>query len=622
MVTADDIVTLNIDPFKQITMFTDATVIKIINAVGFYDKLVANMTWAHAAEHCESVGKRLCTETEYCPHGKGHPPRPGIQIGESWVPVSDESNQWLFVGSDMQKTCTNHRNLLGFPPAWGTTAEMKTFKGNVYCCDSRMASLASQYPSWEDAVKYCQTNKKRVCMQQEYCPNGPGKPPAGGLVFQSEWAPIFDNINGWVAVGHLMDKSKVCHTFNDLARIDPSWGLPKDESQPDAGPKRGNVLCCDDTFISLPGTTNYLEAKQYCESNPNGRLCALAEVCPSGPDRQPRGGARPGGEAWTPVVDDVNQWVGVGNLMPGSMCRTFQSVNKRSPPWGLNKGTQGFLQCCTGPSPVQKKTVKVQATGAGQAVPVVANPPPPQSAADIFKTNQAKRGLTVDQREEAHRLRMAKLKKEKRQYVQQERKNKRVKSLQQGASDQELQLMNAERERKRAASAQAAERHAAATKIFAAKEKAQEAKAEQEHPQPAPYTEVEELERRMQEENKLEQDRISWQQQQLDQLPREPVKVSGQAFGGSTTLNVGANPIGATAFSDKPPPAPARPQAPRRYTKQNPSTEPTQQTQAMPEQPVAVATNVAFDVPDEEVVEANEGKLVPKCVCVELPCGC
>ena len=62
----------------------------------------------------------------------------------------------------------------------------------------------------------------------------------------------------------------------------------------------------------------------------------------------------------------------------------------------------------------------------------------------------------------------------------------------------------------------------------------------------------------MAEENQLEQDQISWQQQKLNLLPRQALKVSGKAFGGSTTIDVGTNPVGSTLFSSQQRPAPAQ----------------------------------------------------------------
>ena len=83
----------------------------------------------------------------------------------------------------------------------------------------------------------------------------------------------------------------------------------------------------------------------------------------------------------------------------------------------LQQGTPGFLQCCSGPSPVVRKLTPAMATGAGNAVPVVANPQVHHcvsefaffylqvavSAETLFNQAVAKVQPSIEQKEAAHR---------------------------------------------------------------------------------------------------------------------------------------------------------------------------------------------------------------------------
>ncbi len=91
------------------------------------------MTYANAVEFCNSKSMRLCKKEEYCPGGKGQPPRGGARPNEGWSPVSDESNQWIWTGSSQPgRLCQTHSELNGVKPDWGTGKGVS--EPYVQCC--------------------------------------------------------------------------------------------------------------------------------------------------------------------------------------------------------------------------------------------------------------------------------------------------------------------------------------------------------------------------------------------------------------------------------------------------------------------------------------------------------
>ncbi len=100
-------------------------------------------------------------------------------------------------------------------------------QGNVYCCPLVMQQMATSGPSWQDASSYCLDRGKRLCARSEYCPDGNGKAPMGGLVTQvstaggalrlvsgsnpqAMWAAAFDSYNEWISIGHMFAADQMC----------------------------------------------------------------------------------------------------------------------------------------------------------------------------------------------------------------------------------------------------------------------------------------------------------------------------------------------------------------------------------------------------------------------------
>eukprot|EP00440_Ansanella_granifera_P050052 gb/GFBE01054246.1/.p1 GENE.gb/GFBE01054246.1/~~gb/GFBE01054246.1/.p1 ORF type:complete len:2043 (+),score=316.69 gb/GFBE01054246.1/:1-6129(+) len=101
-----------------------------------------SMTYSSAVQACSRIPSfGLCTAAEICPRGELVDGPVGIaRDGNVWVPVVDEADEWLQIGSN--NTCWTHNGpvRLGLsntfnagPPVWGKH-EWHEGKGNVYCC--------------------------------------------------------------------------------------------------------------------------------------------------------------------------------------------------------------------------------------------------------------------------------------------------------------------------------------------------------------------------------------------------------------------------------------------------------------------------------------------------------
>jgi len=166
---------------------------------------------------------RLCNYNEYCPSGKGSPPRGGSRPGVAFAPVGDELNEWIAVGSkDPGKLCKTVTQIMDKKPDWGMAGGTE---GYVQCCEPIWHMLKLKI-TYEQADAFCTKRRQRLCRLDEYCPNGVGKDPRGGpLLAENDvaWAPLFDRWNDWVFVANV--PSKLCQTYRHLHGQHPEWGV-------------------------------------------------------------------------------------------------------------------------------------------------------------------------------------------------------------------------------------------------------------------------------------------------------------------------------------------------------------------------------------------------------------
>jgi hypothetical protein len=319
---------------------------QIMNAVNKYDTLSTKMMWSDALQYCEKRSQRLCELQDYCPSGRGADPASGMQLGDYWAPISDGNNEWVYIGNNRKHICATYGELYRVSPGWGKQQVSKSFKGPVMCCNMKLTPMPTAKPSWRDAFTYCQARNKRLCSRAEYCPAGEQHAPFGGMLFQAEWAPVFDNQNEWVSIGSRFPRRLSCKLHSKLAHRTPYWGL----SSGITGPTRGIVKCCEDSFYNFEGSMTYDAAKSFCAEK-NRVLCTRNEYCPNGVGSMPRGGPRPG-IAWAPVNDSSNEWIAVGFEQKNQWCQKHTVINKEKPKWGTDSdsaarvGIKGYVQCC------------------------------------------------------------------------------------------------------------------------------------------------------------------------------------------------------------------------------------------------------------------------------------
>lgn len=121
-------------------------------------------TYDGSRQFCQERGMDLCPAAIMCPNGPGNAPDGGRRDGDRWVPVLDEDNMWLQVGSwyndDPAQTCRSHEDVTGAgKPAWGLYGE-KAFGGPmpfadlVQCCAIADEYAFDDYAGWYD-VRRC-----------------------------------------------------------------------------------------------------------------------------------------------------------------------------------------------------------------------------------------------------------------------------------------------------------------------------------------------------------------------------------------------------------------------------------------------------------------------------------
>ncbi|XP_046864263.1 uncharacterized protein LOC124458255 [Xenia sp. Carnegie-2017] len=103
------------------------------NKTDYVVKRIPTLTYSSAAATCKKDGKELCPSYFICRDGK-YPVGP-VRIGNHWVPVKDDKNQWIQIGfQSHETTCelisTKHSRF----PKWATTTIKVPWKGYIYCC--------------------------------------------------------------------------------------------------------------------------------------------------------------------------------------------------------------------------------------------------------------------------------------------------------------------------------------------------------------------------------------------------------------------------------------------------------------------------------------------------------
>lgn len=249
----------------------------------------AKVSWAESENFCKAKGKNLCMRSELCPNGF---PVRGRPTGDHWIAIRDMENGWASIGTAFpERVCRLHQEIEGGhygKPTWGFDA----YNHPQLCCDDPdevvwAKSLAlSTSITWDDANKACKDDGLSLCPLSQYCPEGAGKPPAGGITEGDHWAPTNDYPNSWVSVGDYDAARRVCKLHDELFGS-PAWG-----TQPSTYKFKGHVRCCarDDACRKqpcangakcVPGAGDAF--KCVCKPGFLGKTCAAENKCAQNP---------------------------------------------------------------------------------------------------------------------------------------------------------------------------------------------------------------------------------------------------------------------------------------------------------------------------------------------------
>jgi len=94
------------------------------------------ITYAGAKQHCAKIGKQLCRHIQVCPKPDLKKALVQPMDGESWVPILDAENDWVYAGKDKPKLfCERYTTIpenKGKSPKWSVNDGVK---GTIRCCE-------------------------------------------------------------------------------------------------------------------------------------------------------------------------------------------------------------------------------------------------------------------------------------------------------------------------------------------------------------------------------------------------------------------------------------------------------------------------------------------------------
>ena len=84
---------------------------------------------------CEKKGKRLCYKNELCVNNKPRNLLKNIfEDSDNWMPVNDETNQWVTYRTAENRQCKTHTEVDGGVPGWGNNNARQLFYKAAKCC--------------------------------------------------------------------------------------------------------------------------------------------------------------------------------------------------------------------------------------------------------------------------------------------------------------------------------------------------------------------------------------------------------------------------------------------------------------------------------------------------------
>jgi hypothetical protein len=257
----------------------------------FYDRRTGwkGQTYVEALEFCQDKNDykdtmlRVCPYEAICPGGEGSRPISGhlnengnldiLAYGGSWMPVIDDPNDWVSVGSD--NSCVRWSTLYdGTTPDWGNTGEGNEVNTrHLVCCNA-------------DAVEGFEEDEVMKEKQQEE------EDKATALAMASDAAQMSaaagdSNIGVIMAEDAGFDMNQA--TLDEIANIESEGNL---NAQDDAAlPYEIAASKFKPVFFDRDsgwtGST-YYDAVSFCENTGNNlHVCPFQAVCPKGLGEMP-----------------------------------------------------------------------------------------------------------------------------------------------------------------------------------------------------------------------------------------------------------------------------------------------------------------------------------------------
>ena len=128
-------------------------------------------------------------------------------------------------------------------------------------------TIAVNY-KYTNATHYCATKNQTLCPRTVYCPNGPLKPPDGGIRSSNVWAPFGgEGDNMWISIGNFNTTTTLCTDYG-------KYGPPK------YSPMGANVeyYCCTTTSKQQLNSTYNLKLYESVREGSKDQFGQLANT--------------------------------------------------------------------------------------------------------------------------------------------------------------------------------------------------------------------------------------------------------------------------------------------------------------------------------------------------------
>mmetsp|Transcript_12430 Transcript_12430/g.19128 ORF Transcript_12430/g.19128 Transcript_12430/m.19128 type:complete len:834 (+) Transcript_12430:2-2503(+) len=277
-------------------------------------------TYQEAVTWCDAYHNYIpCPYEVYCPDQKHL--MAGIQNeeGESWAPVVNQENEWVYVGTG--DVCELYSAKYGTNPDWGVSGEnSEAITRHIMCCRAHGLQDGEhpQYVSDEYVIKA--TNPPLPPTTATIKENDKESEVDGDMLESEIGEELGSNVGYFEGTEFEFEmlEVKLTQLFN------PTWF---------------------DRETGWKGQT-YQESTDFCNKINGYVPCPHNIYCP-GDGKKVLGGRKDEGESWAAVVDGFNEWVQVG---AGGECNLYSANEGESPSWGLtgdnNEEITRHIMCC------------------------------------------------------------------------------------------------------------------------------------------------------------------------------------------------------------------------------------------------------------------------------------